>query len=115
MTHNIRPAEPSDLPHFAAIEQAAGALFSEAGLPEIAAHEPTDIEFIEAAARTRAVFVHNSNGGYECPHLDEQRSCNDQEQLVRQRLQVESRCVASDRARRRHHAARAAAARRLDR
>ncbi len=57
MTHNIRPAEPSDLPHFAAIEQAAGALFSEAGLPEIAAHEPTDIEFIQAAARTGAVFV----------------------------------------------------------
>lgn len=57
MTYVIHASEPRDFIHFDAIERAAGALFVDAGLPEIASHEPTDLEFIEAAARAGAVFV----------------------------------------------------------
>ncbi|MDX5367001.1 MAG: GNAT family N-acetyltransferase [Alphaproteobacteria bacterium] len=57
MAYDIRPAEPHDFRNFGAIESAAASLFAEAGLPEIASHEPTGIEFIEASARAGAVFV----------------------------------------------------------
>lgn len=57
MIYEIRQARPDDFHHFGAIERAASALFAGAGLPEIASHEPTDIEFIEAAARAGAVFI----------------------------------------------------------
>lgn len=62
MTYDIRTCEPTDVEHFAAIEKAAGALFVEAGLPEIASHEPTDREFIDASARAGAVFVATADG-----------------------------------------------------
>ncbi|WP_421865633.1 GNAT family N-acetyltransferase [Parvibaculum sp.] len=57
MTYDIRTSRPQDFALFGEIENAAGALFADAGMPEIAAHEPTDLEFIEAAARTGAVLV----------------------------------------------------------
>lgn len=57
MIYEIRLAGRDDFRHFGAIERAAAALFAEAGLPEIASHEPTDLEFIEAAARAGAVFI----------------------------------------------------------
>ena len=61
MTYEIRLAEPHEFRSFGAIEIAAAALFADAGLPEIASHEPTDIEFIEASARAGAVFVVSSD------------------------------------------------------
>lgn len=57
MTYDIRLATRDDFASFAAIENAAGALFVEAGLPEIASHDPTDLEFIQAVSRAGAVFV----------------------------------------------------------
>lgn len=57
MTYLIREANAEDFVHFADIEKAAATLFSEVGLPEIAAHDPTGLEFIEATARAGAVFV----------------------------------------------------------
>lgn len=57
MNYEIRHAASQDFPHFGAIESAAATLFAEAGLPEIASHEPTDLEFIEAIARAGNVFV----------------------------------------------------------
>lgn len=62
MTYVIRMSEPQDFARFGAIELAAGSLFADAGLPEIASHEPTDLEFIEAAARAGAVFVAAAEG-----------------------------------------------------
>lgn len=57
MNYLIRLAKPEEFQLFGAIESAAGKAFIEAGLPEIASHEPTDIKFIEANARSGAVFV----------------------------------------------------------
>lgn len=57
MTYEIRLSEPPDFARFGAIEKAAGSLFIEAGLADIASHEPTDTEFVKAAARAGAVFV----------------------------------------------------------
>lgn len=57
MSYDIRLATQDDFASFGAIEKAAGALFIEAGLPEIASHDPTDLEFIQAASRAGAVFV----------------------------------------------------------
>lgn len=57
MTHEIRQAGSQDFRYFGSIERAASALFAEAGLPEIASHEPTDLEFIEAVARAGTVLV----------------------------------------------------------
>lgn len=62
MTYEIRLSEPQDFSSFAAIEKAAGALFADAGLAEIASHEPTDMEFVEAVARTGSVFVATADG-----------------------------------------------------
>lgn len=62
MTYDIRTCGPRDVELFAAIEKAAGTLFVEAGLPEIASHEPTDREFIDASARAGAVFVAAADG-----------------------------------------------------
>ena len=62
MTYEIRQARPDDFRHFGPIERAAGALFVEAGLAEIASHEPTDVEFVEAAGRAGAVFVATEDG-----------------------------------------------------
>ena len=57
MTYVIRTSDPRDFARFGSIERAAAVLFVDAGLPEIASHEPTDLEFVEAAARAGAVFV----------------------------------------------------------
>lgn len=57
MIYETRRARLEDFRHFGAVERAAAALFESAGLPEIASHEPTDLEFIESVARTGAVFV----------------------------------------------------------
>ena len=57
MTDLIREANVEDFVHFATIEKAAATLFSEVGLPEIAAHDPTGLEFIEAVARAGVVFI----------------------------------------------------------
>lgn len=62
MTYEIRQAGPDDFRHFGPIERAAGALFVEAGLAEVASHEPTDLGFIEAAHRAGAVFVAAEDG-----------------------------------------------------
>ncbi len=59
MTYEIRLSEPQDFSHFGAIEKAAGSLFIDAGLAEIASHEPTDTEFVEAAARARSRLRRN--------------------------------------------------------
>ncbi len=40
MTYEIRLSEPQDFARFGAIEKAAGSLFIDAGLAEIASHEP---------------------------------------------------------------------------
>jgi GNAT superfamily N-acetyltransferase len=62
MTYLIREADTEDFAHFAAIEKEAAALFTEAGLPEIAAHDPTGLEIIEAAARAGVVFIAVTDG-----------------------------------------------------
>ncbi|MFN4355553.1 GNAT family N-acetyltransferase [Parvibaculum sp.] len=62
MTYEIRQARPDDFRHFGVIESAAAALFADAGLPEIASHEPTGLEFIEATANAGVVFTATGNG-----------------------------------------------------
>jgi GNAT superfamily N-acetyltransferase len=57
MTYLIREANAQDFARLADIEKAAAILFSEVGLPEIAEHDPTDLDFIEAAARAGVVLI----------------------------------------------------------
>lgn len=53
----IRHARADDLALLPAIEVKAGELFAEAGLQDVADHEPGDVEFIETFMRAGAVHV----------------------------------------------------------
>jgi ribosomal protein S18 acetylase RimI-like enzyme len=56
-TYVIRLATAHDLESLPAIEVKAGSLFAQAGLQEIADHEPGDVEFLQAFLRAGAVHV----------------------------------------------------------
>lgn len=62
-TYVIRHARPADLDALPAVEVRAGALFAEAGLSDIADHEPGDVESISAFMRAGAVHVAVSDRG----------------------------------------------------
>jgi len=57
MDYRIRRARPDEHALLPAIERSAAKLFEAAGLPDLTAGEPSDIEFIDAVARGGAVFV----------------------------------------------------------
>lgn len=62
-TYVTRHARPADLEALPAVEVRAGALFVEAGMPEIASHEPSDVAFFSAFMRAGAVHVAISDRG----------------------------------------------------
>lgn len=61
MTYEIRKARADELPLLAAIEIAAGALFADAGLGDIAEHGAAELRFVRSVARAAGVFVATTN------------------------------------------------------
>jgi ribosomal protein S18 acetylase RimI-like enzyme len=59
----VRLAQARELAALPALEVSAGALFAEAGLQEIADHEPGDVEYIRSFTRAGAVHVAVSDRG----------------------------------------------------
>jgi GNAT superfamily N-acetyltransferase len=57
MAYVIRRALPAEHSRLGDIERSAARLFATVGMTEIADAEPTSLEFIEAVARSGAVFV----------------------------------------------------------
>lgn len=55
--YTVRHARRADLEALPAVEVRAGALFADAGLQDVADHEPGDVEFLESFLRAGAVHV----------------------------------------------------------
>jgi len=81
LTESVRSAKLEELPHIADIERAAGVLFANAGMPEIAAHPPTPLQDLKTHLDDDTLLVatdHNTLVGFatltthaQSAHLDE--------------------------------------------
>jgi ribosomal protein S18 acetylase RimI-like enzyme len=58
----VRAARPDDLALIADIERAAGALFVDAGMPEIAQHPPTPLDDLRAHADDHTLLITTDHG-----------------------------------------------------
>lgn len=66
---SVRPATPEDLPVLRDIERAAGELFRDAGMPEIADDEPPSLEALAGYQRAGRAWVADGAGGTPVGYL----------------------------------------------